>query len=75
MTAALTRASVVLATNTGASSDGPLKLLPEDHFDLVVIDECAQAVEASCWIPLLKAPKCILAGDHKQLPPTIISHK
>ncbi|XP_019329893.1 PREDICTED: DNA-binding protein SMUBP-2 [Aptenodytes forsteri] len=75
MAAALTRASVVLATNTGASSDGPLKLLPENHFDLVVIDECAQALEASCWIPLLKARKCILAGDHKQLPPTIISHK
>ncbi|XP_009890738.1 PREDICTED: LOW QUALITY PROTEIN: DNA-binding protein SMUBP-2 [Charadrius vociferus] len=75
MAAALTHASVVLATNTGASSDGPLKLLPENHFDVVVIDECAQALEASCWIPLLKAPKCILAGDHKQLPPTIISHK
>ncbi|XP_075568018.1 DNA-binding protein SMUBP-2 isoform X2 [Pelecanus crispus] len=75
MAAALTHASVVLATNTGASSDGPLKLLPENHFDLVVIDECAQALEASCWIPLLKAGKCILAGDHKQLPPTIISHK
>ncbi|KFR16665.1 DNA-binding protein SMUBP-2, partial [Opisthocomus hoazin] len=75
MAAAITHASVVLATNTGASSDGPLKLLPENHFDLVVIDECAQALEASCWIPLLKAPKCILAGDHKQLPPTIISHK
>ncbi|NXX48694.1 SMBP2 protein, partial [Tricholaema leucomelas] len=75
MATALTQASVVLATNTGASSDGPLKLLPENHFDLVVIDECAQALEASCWIPLLKAPKCILAGDHKQLPPTIISHK
>ncbi|NXP54568.1 SMBP2 protein, partial [Heliornis fulica] len=75
MAAALTHASVILATNTGASSDGPLKLLPENHFDLVVIDECAQALEASCWIPLLKAPKCILAGDHKQLPPTIISHK
>lgn len=59
----------------GASSDGPLKLLPETHFDLVVIDECAQALEASCWIPLLKAPKCILAGDHKQLPPTIISNR
>ncbi|XP_061856004.1 DNA-binding protein SMUBP-2 isoform X2 [Colius striatus] len=75
MAAALTHASVVLATNTGASSDGPLKLLPENHFDVVVIDECAQALEASCWIPLLKARKCILAGDHKQLPPTIISHK
>ncbi|XP_072193027.1 DNA-binding protein SMUBP-2 [Excalfactoria chinensis] len=75
MTVALTHASAVLATNTGASSDGPLKLLPENYFDLVVIDECAQALEASCWIPLLKAPKCILAGDHKQLPPTIICHK
>ncbi|ETE62194.1 DNA-binding protein SMUBP-2, partial [Ophiophagus hannah] len=58
-----------------ASSDGPLKLLPENHFDLVVIDECSQALEASCWIPLLKVRKCILAGDHKQLPPIIISHK
>ncbi|KAJ7344288.1 hypothetical protein JRQ81_000238 [Phrynocephalus forsythii] len=75
MTEILKHASVVLATNTGASSDGPLKLLPEDHFDLVVIDECSQALEASCWIPLLKAKKCVLAGDHKQLPPTIISHK
>ncbi|NXL99480.1 SMBP2 protein, partial [Tyrannus savana] len=75
MASALRHASVVLATNTGASSDGPLKLLPENHFDLVVIDECAQALEASCWIPLLKAPKCILAGDHKQLPPTIVSHR
>ncbi|NXP22088.1 SMBP2 protein, partial [Scytalopus superciliaris] len=75
MASALSQASVVLATNTGASSDGPLKLLPENHFDLVVIDECAQALEASCWIPLLRAPKCILAGDHKQLPPTIISHR
>ncbi|XP_075784448.1 DNA-binding protein SMUBP-2 [Pelodiscus sinensis] len=71
----LSQANVVLATNTGASSDGPLKLLPENHFDLVVIDECAQALEASCWIPLLRARKCILAGDHKQLPPTIISDK
>uniref|UniRef100_A0A8C6FZD6 Immunoglobulin mu DNA binding protein 2 n=1 Tax=Moschus moschiferus TaxID=68415 RepID=A0A8C6FZD6_MOSMO len=75
MLESLTAASVVLATNTGASADGPLKLLPDDHFDVVVIDECAQALEASCWIPLLKARKCILAGDHKQLPPTIISHK
>ncbi|XP_034377122.1 DNA-binding protein SMUBP-2 [Arvicanthis niloticus] len=71
----LTAADVVLATNTGASSDGPLKLLPEDYFDVVLVDECAQALEASCWIPLLKAPKCILAGDHKQLPPTTVSHK
>ncbi|XP_059255343.1 DNA-binding protein SMUBP-2 isoform X1 [Mustela nigripes] len=75
MLESLRSAAVVLATNTGASSDGPLKLLPDGHFDVVVIDECAQALEASCWIPLLKARKCVLAGDHKQLPPTTISHK
>ncbi|KAM4721449.1 DNA-binding protein SMUBP-2 isoform 2-T2 [Rhinophrynus dorsalis] len=69
------QANVILATNTGASLDGPLKLLPDNYFDVVVIDECAQALEASCWISLLQARKCILAGDHKQLPPTIISHK
>ncbi|XP_074086984.1 DNA-binding protein SMUBP-2 isoform X2 [Macrotis lagotis] len=73
--AGLSWAAVILATNTGASPDGPLKLLPEDYFDVVVIDECAQALEASCWIPLLKARKCILAGDHRQLPPTIVSHQ
>ncbi|XP_003468365.3 DNA-binding protein SMUBP-2 [Cavia porcellus] len=75
MVESLTAASVVLATNTGASPDGPLKLLPESYFDVVVIDECGQALEASCWIPLLKARKCILAGDHKQLPPTTVSHQ
>ncbi|XP_028334690.1 DNA-binding protein SMUBP-2 isoform X2 [Physeter macrocephalus] len=75
MLESLVAANVVLATNTGASPDGPLKLLPDGHFDVVVIDECAQALEASCWIPLLKARKCVLAGDHRQLPPTTISHK
>ncbi|XP_028649365.1 DNA-binding protein SMUBP-2 [Erpetoichthys calabaricus] len=74
ITQILKKADVILATNTGASDDGQLKLLPEDYFDLVVIDECTQALEGSCWIPLLKAPKCLLAGDHKQLPPTIKSH-
>uniref|UniRef100_A0A8C1LG00 Immunoglobulin mu DNA binding protein 2 n=1 Tax=Cyprinus carpio TaxID=7962 RepID=A0A8C1LG00_CYPCA len=73
ITQILKRADVILATNTGASDDGPLKHLPTDHFDLVVIDECAQALESSCWIALLKARKCILAGDYKQLPPTIKS--
>lgn len=39
----------------------------------MVIDECAQTVEISCWIPILKGYRVILAGDHKQLPPTIKS--
>ncbi|KAG3179374.1 DNA-binding protein [Phytophthora cactorum] len=61
--------NVVFATNVGAAS----KLLKDVTFDLVIIDEAAQALEASCWIPILKAKRCVLAGDHLQLPPTIKS--
>ncbi|XP_077425326.1 DNA-binding protein SMUBP-2 [Vanacampus margaritifer] len=70
----LKSADVVLSTNTGACADGPLKFMPAEHFDWVVIDECAQSLESSCWIGLLRARKCILSGDYKQLPPTIKSH-
>ncbi|XP_026166279.1 DNA-binding protein SMUBP-2 [Mastacembelus armatus] len=73
ITQILKSADVVLSTNTGACDNGPLKFLPAEHFDWVVIDECAQALESSCWIALLRARKCILAGDYKQLPPTIKS--
>lgn len=43
-------------------------------FDVVVVDEAAQAVEPQCWIPVAMAGevgKLVLAGDHLQLPPTI----
>lgn len=63
------QSDVVFATNVGAAS----KLLKDVTFDLVVIDEAAQALEASCWIPIIKAKRCVLAGDHLQLPPTIKS--
>ncbi|CAF0979126.1 unnamed protein product [Didymodactylos carnosus] len=72
---ALKSVNVVLCTLTSANDDGPLKLLPLDYFDVVVIDECSQALEIACWIPLLRASKCVLAGDHLQLPPTILSEK
>ena len=45
-------------------------------FDVVIVDEAAQALEAQCWIPILGVngvKKLILAGDHLQLPPTIKS--
>ena len=70
---ALKTADVVLGTLTSIAPDGPLGLLPEDHFDVVVIDEAGQALEAACWTALLRAPTCVLAGDHLQLPPTITS--
>lgn len=60
---------VVLATLHGA---GGFQLRNED-FDVVIIDEASQALEAQCWVPLLGARKVVLAGDHLQLPPTIKS--
>ena len=60
---------VVLATLHGA---GGFQLRNE-HFDVVIIDEASQALEAQCWVPLLSAKKVVLAGDHLQLPPTIKS--
>ncbi|XP_053400098.1 DNA-binding protein SMUBP-2-like [Mercenaria mercenaria] len=71
----LKRADVVLVTLTSATDDGPMKLLEESHFDVTIIDEVSQAMEAACWIPLLRTKKCILAGDHLQLPPTILSNE
>jgi superfamily I DNA and/or RNA helicase len=44
-------------------------------FNTVFIDEAAQALEPACWIPILKANRVILAGDHCQLPPTIKSQE
>lgn len=41
----------------------------------MVIDEAGQALEPACWIPILKAEKVILAGDHQQLPPVIKSEQ
>jgi ATP-dependent RNA/DNA helicase IGHMBP2 len=65
----LSTAQIVLATTVGAANRLLQKV--EGGFDLVVIDEAAQALEASCWIPILRGRKVVLAGDHCQLPPTI----
>ncbi|KAJ4305735.1 hypothetical protein N0V90_001266 [Kalmusia sp. IMI 367209] len=62
---------VVLATLHGAGGFH----LKGQEFDIVIVDEASQALEAQCWVPLLwvKASKLVLAGDHLQLPPTIKS--
>ncbi|KAG4393674.1 hypothetical protein GLYMA_03G139000v4 [Glycine max] len=69
VTDVLKSADVILTTLIGAFS----KKLDSTSFDLVIIDEAAQALEIACWIPILKGSRCILAGDHLQLPPTIQS--
>lgn len=43
------------------------------QFDLAVIDEACQSTEPACWIPLIRSRRLILAGDHCQLPPTVIA--
>ncbi|KAG8922443.1 hypothetical protein FRC02_011855 [Tulasnella sp. 418] len=65
----MSKAKIVLATCHGAGSRQLFNL----EFDVVIIDEATQAVEAVCWIPILKSKKLILAGDPMQLPPTVIS--
>ena len=62
---------MVLCTNAGAA-DYSLSHI-DKPFDVCVIDEAAMALEVSCWIPILRAKKLILAGDHCQLAPTIMS--
>ncbi|KAH0687999.1 hypothetical protein KY290_019667 [Solanum tuberosum] len=69
VTDVIKNADVVLTTLTGVLT----KKLDGLSFDVVVIDEAAQALEIACWIALLKGSRCILAGDHLQLPPTIQS--
>jgi DNA replication ATP-dependent helicase Dna2 len=40
-------------------------------FDRVIIDEAGQLDEPSTLGPLSLAPKCVLGGDHLQLPPVV----
>ena len=62
-------ARVVASTLVGSGH----RLLQGMTFATLFVDEAAQALEAACWIPLQKAHRIILAGDHCQLPPTVKS--
>jgi ATP-dependent RNA/DNA helicase IGHMBP2 len=65
----LERAQVVLATLT--SLDSPP--LAGRRFPIAVVDEATQAVEPALYLALLRADRAVLAGDHLQLPPTVLS--
>lgn len=62
-------ARVIATTLVGSAN----RLLEGRRFDTVFIDEAAQALEAACWIPVRRASRVVLAGDHCQLPPTVKS--
>jgi ATP-dependent RNA/DNA helicase IGHMBP2 len=65
------KVKVITATPVGAGN----YLMDGKIFSTVMIDEAGQALEPSCWIPILKAEKVFLAGDHCQLSPTVKSDK
>ena len=74
----VTQSNVVFTTCNGAFN--LLKRLMKNvcggdpqFFDLCVIDECAQGLEISSWIPILQSKRVVLGGDHKQLSATVKS--
>lgn len=67
----VSKAQVITATLVGSNHYTVRNL----KYNTVVIDEAGQALEPACWVPVLKARKVILAGDHCQLSPTIKSNE
>ncbi len=64
----LNNSEVIATTNSSAGSE----FLMDRYFDVIFIDEASQSVEPACLIPIIKGTKLIMAGDHKQLPPTVL---
>lgn len=60
----------VVCTTTTIDDD----LLGDREFDLVVIDEACQCTLPGVWQAVLRAERLVLAGDHCQLPPTVLSN-
>ena len=69
--AVLDGAQVICATCTALAGS----VLRDERFDLALLDEATQAIEPLALLPFLRAERVILAGDHRQLPPTVISHQ
>lgn len=64
-------ADVVCATLTGLDPE----ILGDRIFDVAVIDEAGQSIEPASWTAIVRARRTILAGDHCQLPATVISQE
>ncbi len=67
----LSQKQVICTTNSTAGSE----LMADREFDLVVIDEATQATEPSCLVSITHGKKVVMAGDHRQLPPTVKNQK
>lgn len=64
-------AKIVLTTCVGAKT----RVMENETFDLVVVDEAGMCLEGWAWVPLLKGRRAVLAGDHLQLPPVVKNPK
>lgn len=68
----LAEADVICATLSGSGHD----VLEALEFDMIILDEAAQAIELSSLIPLkYNVTRCVMVGDPQQLPPTVISQE
>lgn len=68
----LNEADVVCSTLSGAGHD----TLAQHDFEMLIIDEAAQAIELSSLIPLkYNSARCVMVGDPQQLPPTVLSQE
>ncbi|GAA3246688.1 DEAD/DEAH box helicase [Dactylosporangium siamense] len=59
-------ADVVAATCIGTATT---ELLAELEFDVAVVDEAGQISLPNLLVPLARARRAVLVGDHRQLPP------
>jgi hypothetical protein len=59
-------ANVVAATCIGTATT---ELLAELRFDVAIVDEAGQISTPNLFVPLVRAKRSVLVGDHKQLPP------
>lgn len=66
-----TEAAVILGTPIGLYDAG----IDHLHFKTLVIDEAGQCIEPLAWTVFPLADKYVLAGDHFQLPPTVLSNE
>ncbi len=66
--AVLAQSKVLCGTLTGS-----LDVLGDAVFDTLVVDEASQVLTPALLLPLRLCKRVVLAGDHHQLPPTVLS--
>ena len=68
----LDKAQIICCTCIGSGNE----ILDGRRFSQVLIDESTQATEPASLVPLVRgARQVVLVGDHKQLPPTVLSFR